>query len=177
MMGDTPALFSTSLISPEVVGSFPDGFTIRSLERTDYNKGFLECMEVLTWIGDTSEAEFIERYDEMVEAKGTYYFAVIENKGRIVGTGALVVEKKFIHQRGKCGHIEEISIAKEHQGKGLGLKMIQALDSLAVNLGCYKNILNCGQRNEPFYAKCGYHNSGIEMSHYFEAQRDDYHRG
>ncbi|KAI0178495.1 acyl-CoA N-acyltransferase [Hypoxylon sp. FL1284] len=192
-MGDAPALFSTSLIPPEAVSSFPDGFTIRSLERDDYRKGFFSCLEVLTWIGDTSEAEFIERYNEMVEAKGTYYFAVIEHEGRIVGTGALVVEKKLfvsrpengepalthdsIHQRGKCGHIEEISIAKEHQGKGLGLGMIRALDSLAVNLGCYKNILNCGTRNEPFYAKCGYHNSGIEMSHYFEAPRDAYHQG
>ncbi|KAI1375494.1 acyl-CoA N-acyltransferase [Hypoxylon crocopeplum] len=176
-MGETQPLFSPSLFSPEVYQSLPDGFTIRSLERTDYSKGFFDCLRVLTWVGDASEADFIERYDEMVEAKGTYYFAVIEYDGRIVGTGALVVEKKFIHGRGKCGHIEEISIAKEHQGKGLGLKMIQALDSVAVNLGCYKNILNCGLKNEPFYVKCGYHNSGIEMSHYFEAERDAYHRG
>ncbi|KAI6086751.1 acyl-CoA N-acyltransferase [Hypoxylon rubiginosum] len=177
-MGGTSALFSTSLISPEVAGSFPDGFTIRPLEKGDYSKGFFECLEVLTFIGDVSEAEFIERYDEMVEAKGTYYFVVIEYEGRIVGTGALIVEKKFIHKRGSAGHIEEISIAKEHQGKGLGLKMIQALDSLAVNLGCYKNILNCGPRNEPFYVKCGYQNSGIEMSHYFETEElDSYHRG
>ncbi|KAI1761148.1 acyl-CoA N-acyltransferase [Hypoxylon sp. FL1150] len=177
-MDDTSALFSTSLISPEVASSFPDGFNIRSLERADYSKGFLNCLEVLTFIGDTSEAEFVERYDEMAEAKGTYYFTVIEYEGRIVGTGALIVEKKFIHRRGKIGHVEEISIAKEHQGKGLGLKMIQALDSLAVNLGCYKNILNCGPRNEPFYVKCGYQNSGIEMSHYFEREElDSYHRG
>ncbi|OTB00692.1 hypothetical protein M426DRAFT_324053 [Hypoxylon sp. CI-4A] len=176
-MGDTQALFSTSLISPEVTRSLPENFTIRSLEKGDYGKGFLDCMKVLTWIGDVTETEFNERYDEMVEAKGTYYFTVFEYEGRIVGTGALVVEKKFIHQRGKCGHIEEISIAKEHQGKGLGLKMIQALDSIAINLGCYKNILNCGPRNEPFYVKCGYHNSGIEMSRYFEEDRDDYHRG
>lgn len=87
--------------------------------------------------------------------------------------------RRSIHQRGKAGHIEEISIAKEHQGKGLGLKMIQALDSLAINLGCYKNILNCGPRNEAFYAKCGYRNSGIEMSNYFDSdeQSDSYHRG
>ncbi|KAI1465329.1 acyl-CoA N-acyltransferase [Daldinia caldariorum] len=176
-MGGTEALFSASLISPKVAGSFPDGFTIRPLEKEDYVKGFLECLRVLTWMGDVSEAEFNEQFDEMLEAKGTYYFAVIEHAGRIVGTGGLIVEKKFIHQRGKCGHIEEISIAKDHQGKGLGLKMIQALDSVAINLGCYKNILNCGAKNEPFYAKCGYRNSGLEMSHYFEEERDEYHRG
>ncbi|KAI0105812.1 acyl-CoA N-acyltransferase [Daldinia grandis] len=176
-MGSTEALFSASLISPEVSGSFPADFTIRPLEKGDYAKGFLDCLRVLTWMGEVSEAEFNERFDEMLEAKGTYYFTVIEHAGRIVGTGALVVEKKFIHQRGKCGHIEEISIAKEHQGKGLGLKMIQTLDSIAVNLGCYKNILNCGAKNEPFYVKCGYKSSGMEMSHYFEEERDEYHRG
>ncbi|KAI0107289.1 acyl-CoA N-acyltransferase [Hypoxylon sp. NC0597] len=176
-MSNSQPLFSASLISQDVSRSFPHGFTIRPLERGDYSKGFFDCLSVLTWIGDVSEADFIERYDEMAEAKGTYYFTVIEHENRIVGTGALIVEKKFIHQRGRCGHIEEISVTKEHQGKGLGLKMIQALDSLAVNLGCYKNILNCGPRNEPFYVKCGYGNSGIEMSHYFEEERDDYHRG
>ncbi|KAL7620594.1 Glucosamine-phosphate N-acetyltransferase-like protein [Parahypoxylon ruwenzoriense] len=176
-MSDTRPLFSASLISPEVTHSLPEGFTIRPLERGDYGKGFLECLRVLTWTGHVDESEFIERYDEMVEAKGTYYFAVMEHADRIVGTGALVVEKKFIHQRGKCGHVEEISIAEEHQGKGLGLKMIQALDSVAMNVGCYKNILNCGPHNEPFYVKCGYHNSGMEMSHYFEEERDAYHRG
>lgn len=82
-----------------------------------------------------------------------------------------------IHNRGKVGHIEEISIAKEHQKKGLGLKMLDALDLLAVAVGCYKNILNCGPRTEQFYIKCGYHNSGIEMSRYFEEEQDAYHRG
>ncbi|KAI1077580.1 acyl-CoA N-acyltransferase [Whalleya microplaca] len=176
-MSDSPVLFSASLISSEIANSLPDGFTIRPLERGDYAKGFFDCLRVLTWVGDVDEAQFTERYDEMVEAKNTYYFVVIEHEGRIAGTGALVVEKKFIHGRGNCGHIEEISIIKEHQGRGLGLKMIQALDSVAVNVGCYKNILNCGPQNEPFYVKCGYHNSGIEMSRYFEAERDAYHRG
>lgn len=94
-MGSTEALFSASLISPEVSGSFPADFTIRPLEKGDYAKGFLDCLRVLTWMGEVSEAEFNERFDEMLEAKGTYYFTVIEHAGRIVGTGALVVEKKL----------------------------------------------------------------------------------
>lgn len=55
--------------------------------------------------------------------------------------------------------------------------MIRTLDSVALNIGCYKTILNCSAKNEPFYVKCGYHSSGAEMSHYFEEQKDDYHRG
>jgi glucosamine-phosphate N-acetyltransferase len=82
-----------------------------------------------------------------------------------------------IHNRGLCGHIEEVSVAKDHQGKRIGLKVIQALDSVAVSLGCYKTILDCSPENEPFYVKCGYHNSGVEMSHYYEEEKDSYHRG
>lgn len=56
--------------------------------------------------------------------------------------------------------------------------MLAAIDGVGKAVGCYKNILNCGDKNEPFYVKCGYYNSGIEMSRYFEAPaKDDFHRG
>ena len=65
------------------------------------------------------------------------------------------------------GHVEEICIAKDYQGKGLGLKMINALDSIARNVGCRKNILNCSPQKESFYKKCGYTQSSMEMKHQF----------
>jgi glucosamine-phosphate N-acetyltransferase len=73
----------------------PAGFTIRPLARDDYDKGFYECLRVLTWVGDPSETEFLNRFDEMVAAKDTYFFAVVEYRDRIVGTGCLVTEKKL----------------------------------------------------------------------------------
>jgi hypothetical protein len=82
-----------------------------------------------------------------------------------------------IHNRGLCGHIEEVSIAKEQQGKHFGQKMLAALDSVAINLGCYKTILDCSTDKEPFYVKCQYHNSGTEMSHYYEEPKEPYYRG
>lgn len=36
------------------------------------------------------------------------------------------------------GHIEDIGIKADQQGKGLGLKMLKALDSIAKDVGCYK---------------------------------------
>ncbi|KAK6844423.1 hypothetical protein PG995_014533 [Apiospora arundinis] len=171
-------LFPASTIPADAASAFPAGYQLRPLRRADYAAGFLDCLRVLTWVGDdVTEAEFQERYDDMARSNGTYFYLVVEHEGRAVGTGALVAEKKFIHNRGKCGHIEEISIAKEHQGKGLGLKMVRALNALAAAVGCYKTILNCGERTEQFYVKCGYHNSGIEMSKYFEEAVDSYHRG
>ena len=68
-----------------------------------------------------------------------YYLLCIEdNNSKIVGTGALLVERKFIHNLGLVGHIEDIAVAKDQQGKKLGLRIIQALDYVAEQVGCYK---------------------------------------
>lgn len=94
-MADHEPLFSPSLISPEVVSSLPAGFTIRPLHRQDFKKGYLDCLRVLTWVGDLTEEEWNSRYDEMARATGTYYLLALEHEGRIVGTGSLVVERKL----------------------------------------------------------------------------------
>lgn len=84
---------------------------------------------------------------------------------------------RSIHNRGIIGHIEEVSIVKDQQGKKLGQKLLAALDSVAVSLGCYKTILDCSPENEPFYVKCKYENSGTEMSRYYEEPKESYYRG
>lgn len=96
-MTTSQPLFSASLISEKVSSSLPSGFTIRPLERSDYAKGFLECLKVLTHIGNITEEKFNERYDWMdTQAKGGYYVLVIEDgEQKIVGTGVLVVERKL----------------------------------------------------------------------------------
>ena len=86
---------------------------------------------------------------------------------KIVGTGALIVERKFIHQLGLVGHIEDIAVSKDQQGKKLGLRIIQALDYVSEKVGCYKTILDCSEANEGFYVKCGYKRAGLEMAHYY----------
>jgi hypothetical protein len=43
-----------------------------------------------------------------------------------------------IHNLGMVGHIEDIAVAKDQQGKKLGLRIIQALDYVAEKVGCYK---------------------------------------
>ncbi|RWA06171.1 hypothetical protein EKO27_g8934 [Xylaria grammica] len=94
-MADPQRLFSASLIPASVTEGLPDGFVIRPLASNDYAKGFYECLGVLTWVGEPTESEFLDRFREMVDAKDTYFFAVLEYRDRIVGTGCLVVERKL----------------------------------------------------------------------------------
>lgn len=71
--------------------------------------------------------------------KDTYYIIVVEDeKKEVVGTGAVVVERKFIHELGKVGHIEDIAVRKDQQGKKLGLRIIETLGKVAEEVGCYK---------------------------------------
>jgi glucosamine-phosphate N-acetyltransferase len=91
-------LFSTELISPEVASALPEGYIVRALRRSDYDTGFLDCLRVLTTVGDISETQFDERYQWMASQDG-YYILVVEDsssgKGVVVGTGALIVERKL----------------------------------------------------------------------------------
>lgn len=82
-----------------------------------------------------------------------------------------------IHNRGIIGHIEEVVVSKDLQGTGLGIKLIRAVDSIAVSVGCYRTTLGCSERNVGFYAKCGYEKAGTEMSHYYEPFTEPYKRG
>ena len=105
----------------------------------------------------------------MANRNDTYYVLVVcDGTNTVVGTGAVVVERKFIHSLGLVGHIEDIAVAKNQQGKKLGLRIIQALNHVAEKVGCYKSILDCSEANEGFYVKCGFKRAGLEMAHYYE---------
>lgn len=138
-MSSTEPLFSPELISPAVQEVLPEGYTCRPLQSADYQKGFLDVLRVLTTVGDINEERWADRYEWIKKRNDEYFLLVIlDGNERVVGTGALVVERKFIHDLGLVGHIEDIAVAKDQQGKKLGLRIIQALDYVAEKVGCYK---------------------------------------
>ena len=92
----TPPLFDASLISPAVTSALPERYTMRPLERTDYNLGILEVLKVLTTVGEISEQAWTERYDWMAKRGDEYYILVVcDGNRKIVGTGAVLIERKL----------------------------------------------------------------------------------
>ncbi|XRM44046.1 Glucosamine-phosphate N-acetyltransferase-like protein [Aspergillus tubingensis] len=165
---DDAPLFPTTLISPSVAAELPKGYKIRPVRRSDYSRGYLDVLRVLTTVGTITEEQWNKRYDWISSRNDEYYLLVIcDGEDRIVGTGSLIVERKFIHELGLVGHIEDIAVDKSQQGKKLGLRIIQALDYVAAQVGCYKSILDCSEANEGFYLKCGFKRAGLEMAHYY----------
>lgn len=94
---------------------------------------------MLTTVGEITEEAWNQRYDWITSRNDEYYMLVVcDGADRVVGTGSLIVERKFIHSLGMVGHIEDIAVEKNQQGKKLGLRIIQALDFVAAHVGCYK---------------------------------------
>lgn len=50
----------------------------------------------------------------------------------------IYLDLNSIHNLGLVGHIEDIVVNKDQQGKKLGLRIIEALDYIAEKVGCYK---------------------------------------
>ncbi|RIA88281.1 acyl-CoA N-acyltransferase [Glomus cerebriforme] len=136
-------LFSIDYISSEVQESLPKGYVLRPLSNDDYERGFFNVLS--------------KRFNYMKARNDEYFIIVIVSpEDCIIGTGTIFIERKFIFNAGLVGHIEDVAIDKNHQGKHFGLSIIQALKYIGVKTGCVKAILDCSVKNIPFYEKCGF---------------------
>ncbi|KAG0225572.1 Glucosamine-phosphate N-acetyltransferase-like protein [Actinomortierella wolfii] len=164
-------LFSPSLISPEVQSQLPEGYLMRPLEMTDYEKGFYDCLAGLTVVGNVSAETFRSCFENMRRAPGVYHTVVIEDlaQSRIVASGTLIVEQKFIRGGGKAGHIEDIVVHDSQRGKKFGIRLIDQLKYLANQLGCYKLLLTCSESNEAFYEKSAFTRKDLHMALYLSS--------
>lgn len=128
-------------------------YSIRELELEDYEKGFLDCLKELTIVGNITKEMFAETFNERKE-RGVFTVVAVENKtGRILGTGSIFYEPKFIRECSWKAYIEDISIAKFAQKKGVGKRIVKYLEERALRDGCYKVILTCNENNKEFYQK------------------------
>src|ERR1700731_2066695 len=102
---------------------------IRPLASTDYDRGHLSVLSVLTAAPDPGRAAWAAQFHAMRVLAHTYFTLVIVHKptDRIVAVGTAFVERKFVRGLGCAAHIEDIAVDKQQQGKKLGLRVIQAL--------------------------------------------------
>lgn len=134
--------------------SFKTPFTpskpqMRPLASTDYHRGHLDVLSVLTHTPDTGAQAWLSQFQSLTQAAYTYYSIVIvsQSTDKIVAVGTVFLERKFLRGLGLVGHIEDIAVDKSQQGKRLGLRIIQALTGISEGRGCYKTILNCNDSN------------------------------
>lgn len=144
---------------------------VRPLASSDYSRGHIHVLSSLTSVTDPGEAAWKARYAELAQshASASKYFVVVivsKTTDQLVATGTVFLEPKFLRNLASAAHIEDISVDKSMQGKGVGKVLIQALTTVSENAGAYKTLLDCSDDNVAFYNKCGYETKGVYMAKY-----------
>lgn len=138
---------------------------IREIKKTDLNDNFFTLLAQLSgevtlynrdmlWDEYTKNPNHITFVDEIKEAG---------KPAKIIATSSVLIESKFLHCGSKVGHIEDVVVDREARSTGLGQKIVEHCIDYARDAGCYKVILDCSNKNVPFYINCGMYLSENSM--------------
>lgn len=132
---------------------------LRQLKDTDFK-------EFLPLINEFRNTEFTEEEYVSTLKYITNYSEiwVAELDGKLIATGTLILEKKFIFNLCTLGHIEDVCVKKDYRRMGIGKQIINKLIERAKELKCYKITLDCSDENMAFYRACGFSKRGNQMA-------------
>jgi glucosamine-phosphate N-acetyltransferase len=176
-------------ITADVESRLPPGYKVRSLQREDFDNGYTH----LKHVGVISRDKWDRRCEYLRSRSDTYIVLVITNSENwVVCSGTLVIERKFTHDLCLVGHVEDLLVGDGQNGKNLGGRILEALDQVAKDMGCYKTMVGTTESNEEFHRErstslpaayalptvsdsdltfAGFKRGGIEMSHHHFAPR------
>lgn len=128
---------------------------IRKLQEKDLFSGFLESLDSLRKASNLNPKK-ARAVLKNIQSRQDHVIYVAIQKSKIIGAATIFIEPKFIHDGGMVGHIEDVAVKKEFQGKGVGQELVKALIAYAEKVGCYKTVLDCTDEVMPFYEKLGF---------------------
>jgi glucosamine-phosphate N-acetyltransferase len=141
-------------------------FIIREIQQTDLRKGFFQTLSSLSTVeGIRDDLKQAEKILQEIKSYPIYkiFVAVKNDDGEIIGSITLLIEQKFIHNGGRAGHIEDVVTRKEYEGSGVGSALVNTALAFAKEKNCYKVILDCSEKNLPFYEKIGFRRNEFSM--------------
>ena len=139
---------------------------IREIEENDLKQGFLESLDFLRKASNIDKNKAREILKQIKQNPNHIIHVAIDNN-KIVGSTTLLIEQKFIHDGGLVGHIEDVVVRKEYEGKGIGIKLVMSMLECAKEKNCYKTILDCKDDVKQFYERIGFKNesNGMRYDH------------
>ena len=139
---------------------------IREIEEDDLEKGFLETLDFLRNASNLDKNKANEILKKIKQNTNHIIHVAIDNK-KIVGSTTLLIEQKFIHDGGLVGHIEDVVVRKDYEGKGIGIKLVTSMLERAKEKNCYKTILDCNDDVKQFYERIGFkrESNGMRYDH------------
>ncbi len=140
--------------------------TIRKIQRKDLFNGFLQSLDSLRKTSDLNPKKAEMIFNKISKNLNQVTYVAIKDS-KVIGSASIIIEQKFIHDGGKVGHIEDVVVAKEFQGKGVGQKIVKSLLEYARKQSCYKTILDCTDDLIPFYENIGFkrHSNSMRFDH------------
>lgn len=98
---------------------------------------------------------------ESFAAQADCYACVAMRDGRLVAFGSVFVLNRV--RGGRSGIIEDVVVAPDVRGQGVGLLIVNALVAAARAHGCFKVSLEAAASAQPFYAAGGFEVGGQTM--------------
>jgi GNAT superfamily N-acetyltransferase len=95
-----------------------------------------------------------------------YKLYVAVDGGAIVGTYALLVMDNLLHRGAPSGIVEDVGVAPELHGRGIGKAMMQHAMQRCRDRGCYKLVLSSNAKRSnahAFYASLGFEHHGVSF--------------
>ena len=135
---------------------------IREIIESDIENGFLESLDNLRNASNLDRTVAREILKKII-LNPDHIIHVAEIDGKIIGSTTLLIEQKFIHNGGFVGHIEDVVVSKEFEGRGIGMKLVVSLLDKAKTMNCYKTILDCQEELIPFYERIGFKKESNQM--------------
>lgn len=126
----------------------------------DFEIGFRETLAALKSM-DVDDDRAAEIFKER-QTQGIQSFT-LKKEGRVVATAAMLLETKYYRGGHKVAHVEDVAVHPGYQGRGFGKILIACLIEEAALKGCYKIILDCSEKNVPFYEKAGFKQHELQM--------------
>ena len=139
---------------------------IREIRENDLENGFLETLDFLRKVSDLDKNKAKEILEKIKQNSNQIIQVAIDDK-KIVGCITLLIEQKFIHDGGHIGHIEDVVVRKDYEGKGIGMKLVTSMLEYAKRKNCYKTILDCKDDVKQFYERIGFkhESNGMRYDH------------
>ena len=139
---------------------------IREIKENDLENGFLETLDFLRKASDLDKNKAREILEKIKQNPNQTIHVAMDGK-KIVGCITLLIEQKFIHDGGLVGHIEDVVVRKDYEGKGIGIKLVTSMLEHAKRKNCYKTILDCKDDVKQFYERIGFkhESNGMRYDH------------
>ena len=96
-----------------------------------------------------------------------YRLYLAEAEGRVVGTFTLLIIDNLAHRGARSAILEDVVVASELRGQGIGRTMLACAARLCREKGCYKIVLSSNRRRRGahrFYRALGFSRHGCSFS-------------